>query len=41
MGLNSFAEHVIKGNFPKLKNWAQVKVKLNPVIQFIEFRRYQ
>ena len=35
VGVNSFVHHLIEGNFPKLKNWAQVKC--NPVIQFKAF----
>ena len=30
--VNSFAEHLIEGNLPNLKNWAQCKCR--PVIQF-------
>ena len=37
LGVNSFVDHLIEGNFPKLKNWAQVKC--HPVIQFKEFSK--
>ena len=34
---NSFVDHLIDGNVPKLKNWAQVKC--HPVIQFKAFSK--
>ena len=37
LGVNSFVGHLIEGNFPKLKNWAQVKC--HPLIQFKEFSK--
>ena len=37
VGLNLLFDHLIEGNFPKLKNWAQVKC--SPVIHFKEFSK--
>ena len=37
MGVNSFVDHLINGNLPKLRNWGQVKCNL--VIQFKEFSK--
>ena len=35
--VNSFVDHLVEDNFPKLKNWTHVKC--NPVIQFKEFSK--
>ena len=35
--VNSFAEHLIEGNLPNLKNWTQCKY--HPVIQFHKFSK--